>query len=265
LNYQERRDRRYKSWLAVAGIGLAVVGAAAWAGPALVRRHLVAQLGSTERGVRLRALQELTARRERAAVDAVIHVLGHDPDPDVREAAGYCLYKLGDARGIEPLRQAVEQVPDGPIRAKMITYWAKLQGPAATKTLAEWCRSGQPWRAIGAAMGLLELGEPAAAETLFRFAAQGPAGQRQFVAERLRRIAVPMMEMIGEYIDLTTPDRTGLSARQLEALRAWWRKRATRKLLNDLLAWRRAKAGKWREIERLLHARDEACQLLGVD
>ncbi len=74
-----------------------------------------------------------------------------------------------------------------------------------------------------------------------------------------------MMEMIGEHANLSTKDRSGFSAQQLKDLQTWWHKRATKKLLNDYLAWRRNKGGKWRQIGRLLHARDEASELLNVD
>ncbi len=109
------------------------------------------------------------------ATEAVIDVLRTDRNHEVREAAGYCLYKLGDPRGIEPLRQAIEGVPDGVIRAKMIGYLANLEGLAAAERLWKWSESKEPWRAIGAAAGLLEIGDPRGGELLLRFAAEGPS------------------------------------------------------------------------------------------
>src|SRR5207248_518120 len=67
---------------------------------------LLGALKSKHRGVRLWAVQRLSAQHDRAVVDALIEMLG-DADGAVRGHAGACLRAILDKRAVPALAQRV--------------------------------------------------------------------------------------------------------------------------------------------------------------
>jgi len=83
--------------------------------------------------------------------------------------------------------------------------------------------------------------------------------------ELFLEFALPMMDMIGQRpVDIDSEPDKPLSKEEVAVLRSWWSRRATPRLLNDYVVWHRRPNPKWRDIQRLIHARDRAAKLLGI-
>lgn len=197
-------------------------------------------------------------------VDDLIDLLARSSHDDVREAAGYAIQKIGDARGVRPLLEAIERQDDDIIRAKLICYYGRLANERAEPRLREWLADPQPWRSAGAAVALLERGHAGAADVLLDRADCDESQRRQFCADELTRFTAPMAEMVGQALDLSTDGLHGFSDEQIAALRAWWRGPQTPRLLDDHLAWHHEKNPRWRLIKRMLHARERAEGWVGL-
>ena len=117
---------------------------------------------------------------------------------------------------------------------------------------------------MGSGIALLELGDVRGAEILLEFAASGEPEVRAFAADSLRRFSEPVTEMVGEYLDLSTPPGAGFSDVQLSALTEFWSGRDRSRELNDSLTWDREKNPSRRAVQRLLHARDKAARWVGL-
>lgn len=200
----------------------------------------------------------------------VIALLDASDHDDVREAAGYAIHRIELQQptpapaGVDALFNALERQDDDIIRAKLITYWARLVGDNATTTLVDWRQGAEPWRAAGAAIALLESGHADAVQTLFRTARTDPHQLRIYSADELRKMVAPMAEMIGDRLDLNVDPMVSFTPDQLAAIEAWWAGPRTPELLQDHLEWHQIDNPQWRLIKRMLHARDQASGWVGL-
>ena len=111
----------------------------------------------------------------------------------------------------------------------------------------------------------MECGEFEGGQIVLHFLKKGDRGQQIFATHQFQRFAEPMTEMVGEYINLQTPKGEPLSPEQIAAIDTWWTTRATPQLLSDFVQYHRRPNPKWREIKRLIHARQRVARWMGVD
>lgn len=253
-------------------IALGLLGTVAAATVAGVRfagqremRGLVAGLGDTDAQVRARSCYAL-ARRDVSAsqIDALCELLKKDQDAGVCESAAYALQNHGYTAAAPLLVGAVERLGDTAALSKIIGYYARLGGDGVTARVRELSVCGRTWREIGGGVGLLELGDVSGAAVLLRYAGDEDEYVRAFAADFLRRFSEPMTEMVGEYIDLRVADGDGFSAGQLSVLREFWEGKDRTRELRDYLTWSRRKDPTWRQVKRLIHAREKAARWLGL-
>lgn len=248
----------------IAGIVLIALAGASW--PAVQARIWIAQLQDDDPDTRIKACRELGSAESAAAVEPVTRVMLEDQNRQVVEHAAYALMKIKHPSTIDALQQAADHGPeDDPTLAKLILWAADLSEGTLIDFVRKQAASDQPWRRLGGGAGLMECGDFAGGQIVLHFLKNGDRGQQIFATERFQRFAEPMTEMVGEYINLQTPKGEPLSPEQIAAIDAWWTTRATPQLLKDFVDYHRRPNPKWREIKRLVHARQRVARWMGVD
>jgi hypothetical protein len=227
-------------------------------------RQLVAGLVDGDPEVRAKSCYRLASYDSAVGVEALYNLLEAEQDPEVCESAGYALQKLGEQRALEVMPAAIARLPDCAALSKLIGYYARLGGATAAERVEELSRCGQVWREMGAGLGLLELNDVRGAAVLLRYAAADEPEVREFAAQFLRRFCEPMMEIVGEPMDLSTPQERGFSTEQLAGVTEWWSRRDRTRELRDFNQWTREDAPAWHELKRLIHARERASRWLGL-
>lgn len=262
------RGVRVPGWLIALGL-LGIVAAATVAGVRIAEqwemRGLVANLGDADAELRARSCYAL-ARRDVSAsqIGALCELLKKDLDADVCESAAYALQSHGHTAATPLLRGAAERLADTAALSKIIGYYARLGGDGVSARVREFSQCGRTWGEMGGGVGLLELGDVSGAAVLLRYAAHEDEYVREFAAEFLRRFSEPMTEMVGEYVDLRVEDGDGFSTEQLSLLREFWERKDRTRELRDYLNWSRRKDPTWRQVKRLIHAREKAARWLGL-
>jgi len=262
---QPESARRVPGWVVALGVVVFVV--LAGAGGILVYqwqhvRGLVAGLGDAAAGVRAKSCYRLGSHP--GASQAVVDLLREEQDPEVCEAACYALQKMGATQAVAVFPGVISRLEDTPPLAKIIGYYARLGGEAVAEEIERLSRCGQTYREIGGGVGLLELDDVRGAEVLLGYAAAEDVFVREYAVHLLRRFGEPMMEMVGQPVDLSTPEGKGFSDGQLAALRAWWSQRDRTRELGDFNAWSRRDDPAWHQLKRLKHAREKASRLVGL-
>jgi hypothetical protein len=135
----------------------------------------------------------------------------------------------------------------------MIYYWAQLAGPPAESILRPLLASDDPWMALGAAKGLLRLGDLGAGKQVFSVAGGRDRGLYLDARKELQSLAAPLAGMIGQKVGIADVRPAEWSAGQLSQFQAWWRTHVTPRLLRDYLAWRNDKPDQWQKANLLLH------------
>jgi len=243
---------------------LIAIAAAGW--PAVQARIWIHQLEDDDPNTRIKACKELGSAESAAAVDPLTKIMLEDPNRQVVERAAHALMKIKHPSTIEALQQAVEHSSaDDLTLAELILWTADLSEGTAIDFVRKQAASDPPWRRLGGGAGLLECGDFAGGEIVLHFLKNGDRGQQLFATERFQRFAEPMTEMVGEYINLQTPKGEPLSPEQIAAIDAWWTARATPQLLKDFVDYPRRPNPKWRQIKRLIHARQRVARWMGVD
>jgi hypothetical protein len=242
---------------------------------------LRADLESPDPAVQTRALYEVAARHEARAGEAVLAVLAEAEDRGVVDAARAAALRTGDWRGVAVLRRRADDGPDDSVRAKLIATAARLSNRDVR--LSEWLDAGaastEPWRRVGSAWGLLEIGRPRGGALLIDMMPELPAEAGRLAWTELRRIAEPMTQAVGwpiewpagegrlrvhpktlktdrlEACPTRVPGRT-LSEAGWASLREFWSRHATVQLLGDVLTRLEQRDPKWHQVDRLLRARD---------
>lgn len=250
-----RRWRKRVALVAVAVPGL-IVAAAAIGDQVRVWR-LLADLESSDAEVQTRALYEAATCHEARAADAVLDILAEAKDRNVVEAARCAALRTGDPGGVAVLQRRGEEGPDDIVRAKLIATAARLSNRDVR--LLEWLETGaastEPWRRVGSAWGLLELGRPRGGRLLIDMMPELPTEARQFAWVELRRIAEPMTQAVGWPIQWPVGEGR-FDDEEWASLREFWSGHATIQLLGDVLTRLEQRDPKWYQVDRLLRARD---------
>jgi HEAT repeat protein len=215
--------------------------------------------------VRVRSCHKLTALRHRAEqriADALCARLEEEQDSEAREAVGFALMKTDDPRAPALLRAAIDRQEEGAALAKLIGYYATVAGRDAAEDLEQWSQCGRTWYELGAGAGLLAIGDVRGAEVLLHYARLDDPYVRHFAARFLGRVSEPMMDMVGQPCDLSTPTDDGFGPEQLAAVTAFWHGRDRTRELRDYLDWRRHEDPQWHEVQRLLKARVHANRIV---
>lgn len=222
----------------------------------------IRELKSADPKVRRAAVRELGGREGYTAIPAIRALIIVDPDPNVRAAAAYAAMKLDDALAAEPIRRAIRERPDHETTADMLATFARLCPPTpdAIAFVDACARSGKPYQLAGAAMARAEWFQPKGIDDLLTIAQSGPAEVTEFARDRLRQYLIPAAEMLGTQFDTGDP----WPADRIDAMRSWWRRNGTPRLLEDALWPRRSRDDDLHEIERLQHARQRVGKMLGL-
>ena len=244
-----------KGWLYLGVLAVVLLAAALLAGPvqtwhavAVAQRQFRAGTPSQKRS----ALRDL-ARLRSPQGDAVVRAALADRNADTRNDATYAIGTSHRTDLAGDLRAAWQREPDRPIRGGMIYYWAQLAGPAAEPALRPMLASEDPWTALGAAKGLLRLGDLEAGEQVLSLAAGPDADLCVDARKELQSLAGPMAGMIGQKLEIADVRPVEWTVEQTARFQAWWRVHVTPRLLRDYLAWRNDKPDQWRKADLLLH------------
>ncbi len=228
--------------------------------PLLQTGRAIQQIRSKDPAVRRRGLGYVRDERAARAVEAVLERIEHEDDPDLVELAGYTAMRIRDLRGVAPLMRRADREPDSPLKARLMVYAARLSD--GDYRLVPWLRatltSAGPWGRVGSAAGLLQLGRPEGADTLLALAAEVPPEPREFAFGELRGVTQRMAQTVGFAIAFDSPERESVWAQ----LRGFWKQYGRTALLCDALARVDHVSPDWREVERLLHARERVARWL---
>lgn len=211
------------------------------------------------------AIQAVADEREARAFEAVLDAFRRETNRTLLEKAGYALMRMGDRRGIEPLRRRADEGPDDWIRAKLIIYTARLADRdfRLIPWLKEGVRSPEPWRRVGSAIGLLELGRAEVGRTLAEWLPTLTPELRQFALKEFRkRIGEPMIQAAGVSLDWEGLEDAPAEDPRWTQLENFWQARASARLLNDVLTRQDQIDPDRHLMKRLLHARERAERLL---
>ncbi len=252
-----RRRRRTRTLLVLVSV-VGVAAAAIAVGDRIRLRSLRGDLADADPVVRLQALCQVARERERRLADAVLAALETEQDRAVLGAAGYAAVRIGEALGVGVLQRRADEGPDDAVHAKLILYAARLsQGDARLiDWLAAGVASGEPWRRAASAVGLLETGQTRGGEILIKMAPELAPDVRLLAMNGFRRIAEPMAQAIGRRIDWSVVQEGGIDDPRWADVRVFWERHATAELLSDVLARLERPDRRWKEVNRLLHARD---------
>ncbi len=203
------------------------------------------------------ALQKLGAERDHRAAEVIHRVLAEAQDRRVLEAAGYAAMRIRDRRGLAILQARAQEGPDDAVRGRLYHHAARLAD--GDLRLVAWLRaaagSDEPWRRVGGAAGLLELGRTEAVGLLTELARGPDPAVGAFAYEILSGLIQPALETVGR--PLTWPasaDRA--DAAFWDALAATWSEVGDGRLLGDVIARLRHRHPDWTELMRLVNARD---------
>ncbi len=242
-------------------------------GPAIQVKLWASDLDATDPVVRQKALTRIANDPHPSVAAQVRTVIEQDGDPSVVEAAAYAAAKIGDPEAVEPILARAEQTPDGPGLAKLIAYAARAsqRDLALRDRLISGLTPREPWRMVGSAMGLLELGRPEGVSLFVEQRDALPAEARSFALKEFMRFARPMAEAVGgdtAHWTAGPSDRDRVApapvdeAIQWQELALFWRSRVDPRLLNDILDRLYVRDWRWAEVKRLLHARDKIDRII---
>lgn len=251
--------QRWFRYVVVAVVVLAAGGVAA--GVLIDRARMRTELAAIrdpDPKVRHKALYNARRTSHQPVIDAIIEALRTDEDREVLRMAGYAAMYLRDPRGLELMLKHVESGPDDLARADFLAYIARYPGAgdSCRAVFDNALASTEPWRRVGAAAGLLELGDVRGGPVLIEIGRQAEPALSRYAVDYLERIAGPMAEAVGQRIDWPTPERPAIDEAWWDRMSEFWAGFATERLLNDVLDRRYRRDGKWKEIDRLLNARD---------
>jgi HEAT repeat protein len=260
-------NRRWVRWTAGALVVVLVGGGAAAAIVGWQQRRdeeaLLARLESADPQERADAFYDARYATRPEAVQRLLDAFDHEDDPVVLSKAAYAIMCTRDPRGLPLLVRRAEAGPDREVRAEFMVYIARHEAGADSRVA--WMRAGlgsdEPWRRLGAAAGLLYLGRPEGGATLIDLARHGTPEHRDFAMAQLRKVVQPMTEAVAWPIDwpgegLTPPEGFW------DELARFWTTHGDARLLADVLGRLFGDDRQWRQLKRLLHARQYAEDLL---
>jgi hypothetical protein len=208
----------------------------------------------------LRLLQKAASERDHRLAGIVRKTLETTSDRVLLEAAGFAAMRMETVDTLPLLQKRADEGPDDPQRAQLVIYAARLSD--RDLRLIEWLRQGtqsnEPWRRVGAAVGLLNVGQTEAGPLLIQMVRTSPAAVSGFALHHLRWVVGPMSEAVGRPISFPQDN----PAASVDAVERFWRDSVTIKLLNDVLLRLTVRDPDWAEIGRLIHARNRVAKWL---
>jgi hypothetical protein len=184
--------------------------------------------------------------------------LESETDPNLIELAGYTLMRLRDPAGVSTLRSRADRETDSALKARLIQFTARLADGDCR--LVAWLRNGvgsnEPWRRAGSCLGLLELDRLEGGDQLLAIRNQIPEEVRAWTWNELRRIVEPMMQTT--CYEFTWPEGQSVVEQDptWAGIEVFWKRYATPLLLGDVQDRLDHNDPKWREVDRLTHARE---------
>lgn len=242
------------------GISLAVAAAASPAQSAVAS----SRLRSSDPKTRKRGLTYVRDERAARCADDVMALLQRETDSNLAELAAYALLRTREVRGVAVLQQQADARPDSDLKARMIYYAARLSN--GDYRLLDWLQrgaaSGEPWRATGSCIGLLQLGRVEGGASLLTLRERLPEPARNYALEEFHRVVGPMSQAVGQPIDW--PAQVTPEARQKlwAQIAEFWPRFATTPLLADALMRLERTDVDWHEVDRVMHARERVSQWL---
>ena len=212
-----------------------------------------------------KVLWQLGSIRDPRVADIAADVLQTAQDPHVREAAAYVVQKVGVADRFELLRRSAVAEPPAEVQAKMAIYVARLGGDRAKSWLDETSEGPSSWLGLGSALGRIEVGDVSADRIVFEYLTGPDKAMRAFAAVRVAGWIATMAEVIGRPAPLPDKPEYGITPEQGGQMVHWWRRYVTSDLLGDNVVWDKRGDPMWRRARRLMHARRDAIDYLGID
>jgi hypothetical protein len=213
----------------------------------------VQKLGSADAGTRKRGLGHIRDERVAFAAAAVAECLARETDPEMVELAGYTLMRTRDPSGVPPLQERADREGDSMLAARLILFAARLADGdyRLLPWLQDGARSSLAWRQAGSALALLHLSRIEAGPLLFERRASYPPEVQEFALAELRGFVELMSQAVGRPMAWSQDLRADWAAAA-----GFWRAYATTALLRDVLVRMQRSDPNWREVDRLMHARD---------
>ena len=135
-----------------------------------------------------------------ALADVMIRgLLGHEPDPDVRESYAYVLGNLHDLRAFAALERAVDTDESGYVRCSAWLAIVRLD-PEHFRTLAAaGPRYDDPWDRLGLAQAWLSIGDTRGLTVLFEEARSRDETRRIIAYRAMTRWLKPALDSVGRW------------------------------------------------------------------
>lgn len=222
------------------------------------------QIAGNDPKARDKALEYVINEREGRPADEVLALLETTMDRDLLDRAGLAVARIGERRGLDLLRKRADEPPDDPVRARLIGYAARMS--ERDVRLLEWltagARSDEPWRQVGSAAGLLQIGEPEGGRMLIELSRDADPAIRAFAWPTLRRFARPMAQTIGRKVEMLDAEAPPADPQAWDAIAGFWQADATPRLLNDVIRRLEVRDPDWIEMGRLIVARNRVARWL---
>jgi hypothetical protein len=229
-------------------------------------RRLHRGAGAEDPGVRAAAFERIARQRYQPALDMVLHALSAEEDREVLERAGYAAARMEARDAVPLLQRRVVSTPDDTVRAALATYVARASG--RDTSLADWFRAGvessAPWRRVGSAAGLLELGLAEGGERLMAIMQENDPGTRAFAYGKLVLLARPLTEAIGQPLHWPRNATAFMDSPDWPKLQTLWREHVSTRFVTDTLNRPGRSDERWHQIGRLLRGRQHLGYWLGL-
>lgn len=255
-----------KRWMVLGVVLLVLVGIVAPAVQWQRQSYLQRRAKARDSAVRAAAFERIARQRYRPGLVSVLRALSQEDNREVLERAGYAAARIEASDAVPLLQQRVESGPDDTVRAALATYVARASG--CDKALADWFRAGvdsdEPWRRVGSAAGLLELGLAEGGERLMAIMQEDDSSVRAFAYGKLLLVARPLTEAMGQPLHWPGSANAFMDSSDWPKLQRLWREHVSTALVTDTLSRPHRTDERWHQIGRLLRGQQHLGYWLGL-
>ncbi len=226
------------------------------------RQSLVSASLRDDPDAQIEAMIELLKMGDARAAEVSGAILAEGTERRLLSEAAYVVARSGDRQRVPLILARADEGPDDPTRARLMLHAGRLAGDdpvLAARFRSDLESPGEPWRRVGAAVALLEMGYPEGGPALVAIIGDPDHAGHAMAYAELARVGGMMTEAVGWPI--TWPETVAETDSDFwEKLVPFWESAGTSRLLNDVLAQRYGADPRWRQLRRLLHARNKVAR-----
>ena len=241
--------------------GVVIIGAIARSEFVLLRQSRQLRDGDTHQ--RAAVMDHIGQEQQQAGATLVLQTLRDDQEASVLLAAASAAARLQLVEAADLLQRRADEAESGLIKAELIV-WAVCTSQRDLR-LRPWldkhATADDAWTQAAAAAGHLWLGSPEAGETLLDIALNGEEEVAGFAWRHFQSAGAIAAELAGRG-DLVKRIHSRPRAASVDQIRSWWTQSVDASFLVDAMIHKASRPHGWRDVDKLLHAREYAAAIL---